>query len=1319
MLHMLLLCTAIGAVLGGTPTPPPATPVPVKICFELPGTHPVRVTVVAVDKDQPSWIVSHIAYGTTFANNETTGCVEWDGIDENGWPVPPGTYGLKGITTAAANWTADNKFHSVVAKFTGAITPFNVSLDAPANEQILFVDGDPVGNSFTTVATSANFPAQHFANFYHGYLENAMNNYLLDLNQPHGYPQHVNRWHSAGIGGGHATCTDGKTIWSVAAAFGHFLYRGIAGTENVGQWGSANFSNFYTFPGVVPIPAGNVVVKMEATPGAAAGSAVVYTLISGNASALWAMDGYDPTAKMLWSRKLPASTANTTVTSFAIRNSVLYTLTSGGIVTREPLTPAGIPPVAATAATAAAGGTSSFNLTELVYHASCQECGNRTTVQNMGEMAVLTVDSQGTAYVFSGQNDHGGKEVLFAVNASDIIVGNMRSAGTDPSGAISQKSFYGIRSLATWVNTSTGHEYMIILEANGPGRYFQFGLGLTNATSQHRNFNGVQVVEIWNNIESGSNSGWIYDPRDLGYGWVVKYRDVSRCGASKHSTGECDQSGVRKYPAAQGDLVKFRMNGTYGDFVMEESYAGLCTIFLLGNWCPEGECNTCGRPIIKEHTNGNRYLAFQDRNKAVFKWNATQRTFVPSAGIVISFVNSTGCGNQPVCFQKIYYAWHDSDNNGGWEICNNNRCEPDFNELRIVENGDGETWQYNYFVDLMQDDFSFVGVAELGYWQWKVLGLDAHANPIYDFKGPQPLFNDPVIAARHSFNATSDKQICEVCRGLPPTRGGNEVSASVRGSRTSLRFVNDAQTVAIGCMGATGSQFLKQGCFSADACPQFKLAWYQKDKASGNWTNVWRTGLVSLGGVTGANQFANGKPQKKEGGAIEPQMVHRVIGNTVSITDQMRAGIFVYTTDGIYIDTIGLPPGGAPGYRKSFDFGTGTVFNFPGEYFGGGEVFVDPGTGQVHLAWGKTTVQAYTVPGWTKDGIATSPVKFTKPTVTLVPANIALPAAISSQIRGFPPVFANLTVKPAKSPPALDGSMAGWSEAVAATMKVDGLNVNGPAQIEMRLLHSNTEDALFIHMVINQSLTGWPIVPTDLEPASRMFIHSRAATTCSMYIQGNVSHGPAVAPDVNSVPTREPWEPMQRSFTPPWAEQLFSSTVRPHQHQQQQSTRARQQVPNLRPDAKPGDARLVFGLFNDTSLNGGKGSLDVAVLGVYPYWDKELGPATPVTYAAGTGTVQYANVKLIDGLKKGYQLSTDGSLLSLAVQIPRSTIPYLPKFGSGHFLTGGDFSCNIQGFEKDWWVNADLQASQITWDEPSEANFYPNSWGNFSFDTAG
>lgn len=159
------------------------------------------------------------------------------------------------------------------------------------------------------------------------------------------------------------------------------------------------------------------------------------------------------------------------------------------------------------------------------------------------------------------------------------------------------------------------------------------------------------------------------------------------------------------------------MNGTNGDFVMEESYAGLCTIFLLGDWCPEGECNTCGRPIIKD-VGSDRYLAFQDRNKAVFKWNATQKTFVPSAGIVVSFVNTTGCGNAPACFIKEYFTWHDANNDGSWLVCGNgHRCEPDFAELAGVQNND---WQYNYFVDLMQDDFSFTGVAELGYWHWKV-----------------------------------------------------------------------------------------------------------------------------------------------------------------------------------------------------------------------------------------------------------------------------------------------------------------------------------------------------------------------------------------------------------------------------------------------------------------------------------------------------------------------------------------------------------------------------------------------------------------------
>jgi hypothetical protein len=207
------------------------------------------------------------------------------------------------------------------------------------------------------------------------------------------------------------------------------------------------------------------------------------------------------------------------VTSFAIRNSVLYTLTSDGIVTREPLSAAGIPASSATITSRdtttetvtrmaadvdngvakSAKSVSSFNLTELVYRADCRsDCGNKTTVKNMGVLSMLTVDSQGTAYVrdtagfpgvtggtvyvfssmeaitmsfatplmtshntegtayvFSGVSgpnqrtssvpggESTGRNVLYVVNASDAVVGNIHSLGSDPVGAISQTGFYG------------------------------------------------------------------------------------------------------------------------------------------------------------------------------------------------------------------------------------------------------------------------------------------------------------------------------------------------------------------------------------------------------------------------------------------------------------------------------------------------------------------------------------------------------------------------------------------------------------------------------------------------------------------------------------------------------------------------------------------------------------------------------------------------------------------------------------------------------------------------------------------------------------
>lgn len=297
--------------------------------------------------------------------------------------------------------------------------------------------------------------------------------------------------------------------------------------------------------------------------------------------------------------------------------------------------------------------------------------------------------------------------------------------------------------------------------------------------------------EVWNNIESGANSGWIYDPATSDYGWVVKRRNnMPECGGAKNmGPGNCESSGVRDFPAAWGDLIKFRINGTGGDWVMEESYVGVCTVFLLGNWCPDGHCNKCGRPHMFDKK-GTRYLAFTERDKSIFKWNATQKKFVPCAGIVKTFVNVTSSRknnqlhNGPG-YYTIHYTWHDSNNDGSWMVAGN----PDLEELTLVSEPDsryGGNWSYNYFVDLMQDDFSFTGVAQTGYWQWSVKGMDAHDNPIYDSKGPQLLLNDPVILARATFNASSDKVSCPKCQGLAATHGGNEVTDKLGSSRAPL-----------------------------------------------------------------------------------------------------------------------------------------------------------------------------------------------------------------------------------------------------------------------------------------------------------------------------------------------------------------------------------------------------------------------------------------------------------------------------------------------------------------------------------------------------
>ena len=102
---------------------------PAKICFKLPATHTgtVGVTVAVVDKVEPSWLITHASYATPFnvtKGKEQQGCILWNGLDENFWPVPPGSYGLKGIFTNVSQWAVDGKYHALIPEVTGSIGPY-------------------------------------------------------------------------------------------------------------------------------------------------------------------------------------------------------------------------------------------------------------------------------------------------------------------------------------------------------------------------------------------------------------------------------------------------------------------------------------------------------------------------------------------------------------------------------------------------------------------------------------------------------------------------------------------------------------------------------------------------------------------------------------------------------------------------------------------------------------------------------------------------------------------------------------------------------------------------------------------------------------------------------------------------------------------------------------------------------------------------------------------------------------------------------------------------------------------------------------------
>jgi hypothetical protein len=187
----------------------------------LPKTY--RVTLAVVDPTNPDWIVSTFVAGqprTVTSDNQGYFTETWDGLDDNLMPLPPGTYGIKGIYMSATKWHVDDEYHSVTPKFTGGPScwlPTPEQWDKPEP-----FGGDPCGAPLADIDVGLNGVAV----FYWVYLENGLNQPLFDLNKPIGYQQFLRAFNSGGAGGGPCTCTDGETVWSFSTDGGpKYVYR--------------------------------------------------------------------------------------------------------------------------------------------------------------------------------------------------------------------------------------------------------------------------------------------------------------------------------------------------------------------------------------------------------------------------------------------------------------------------------------------------------------------------------------------------------------------------------------------------------------------------------------------------------------------------------------------------------------------------------------------------------------------------------------------------------------------------------------------------------------------------------------------------------------------------------------------------------------------------------------------------------------------------------------------------------------------------------------------------------------------------------------
>ncbi len=463
--------------------------------------------------------------------------------------------------------------------------------------------------------------------------------------------------------------------------------------------------------------------------------------------------------------------------------------------------------------------------------------------------------------------------------------------------------------------------------------------------------------------------------------------------------------------------------------------------YVGGQWTPDAVWTQVGPGAF-----GNKLLQWMGRPRLIYRGDDAYLVF--GRGYVVYHLE----GDRLRACAALLVEHSDADHSQGylWRDRNGDgRVEPDEYRPYAIDCPKGTL---RYFGETWFDDLSLVAIGQYtsDIWRLPPTGFDERGTPQYDTDGWRKLLTDEIFTARDAGTATA-------------LHGGNEVAANFNSDWASI--VQAGRDFYVSARSGPD--------FSANQGGQYKLSRYVAG-ADGVPHQRWRVGRVALAGTA------------QPGEVYGPIYCSAPLNGIVSVIDNSRAGIVLYTDDGLYVDTL-FPDD----HLVSHD-AMGAYWQ-PGEFFAG-NVYANRDNGKIYLAMGKAMPQIFEAQGWSTTQSPVHPITALDATVRLDADAISPPPAAALQLRGGASAARVALFSPATgAPPALDGSMRGW-EACDPIQFANGTEQS----VEVRCLYDRGHLYLRWH-----ARTGHDVRIRDLDLPEHLFAHDRGADTLGLYLQGD------------------------------------------------------------------------------------------------------------------------------------------------------------------------------------------------------------------------